>query len=163
MKKVHYQIENVLRFAHIRVSLFFIKRSEKMLKKMECSVQEIEHQRMCLRFPLEKHTIRWLSAYKSMYTEQNTEFYKIRREICRGDMVRIGGLALNAKTWMHSYLVGIEVKIWSEPSWPSFTSLLYVCEEWMFWRDCATAQARLSLRCSPMKSNAKISSKMFSI
>ena len=33
---------------------------------------------------------------------------------------------------------------------PSSTSILYVCEQRRRWLDCADAQARLSLRCSPM-------------
>ena len=34
-------------------------------------------------------------------------------------------------------------------SYPSSTSILYVCEQQRLWRDCADAQSRLSLRCSP--------------
>ena len=37
---------------------------------------------------------------------------------------------------------------WSDPS---STSILYVCEQRRLWRDCADAQSRLSLRCSPMR------------
>ena len=36
---------------------------------------------------------------------------------------------------------------WSDPS---STSIFHVCEQRRLWRDCANAQARLSLRCSPM-------------
>ena len=35
-------------------------------------------------------------------------------------------------------------------SYLSSTSILYVCEQRRLWRDCANAQARLSLRWSPM-------------
>ena len=34
---------------------------------------------------------------------------------------------------------------------PSSTSILHVCEQRRLWRDCADAQARLSLRWSPMR------------
>ena len=54
---------------------------------------------------------------------------------------------LNLKTRMRSNPLGLHVRIWSDPS---STSIRYVCEQPRLWRDCADAQSRLSLRCSPM-------------
>ena len=34
---------------------------------------------------------------------------------------------------------------------PSSVYLICACKQWMLWRDCAFAQARLSLRCSHMR------------
>ena len=44
---------------------------------------------------------------------------------------------------------GYTSDFWSDSS---FTSILYVCEQRRLRRDCADAQSRLSLRCSPMRS-----------
>ena len=43
---------------------------------------------------------------------------------------------------------GYTADVWSDPS---STSILYVREQRRLWRDCADAQSRLSLRCSPMR------------
>ena len=51
------------------------------------------------------------------------------------------------QTRMRSHLVGLVVWFWSNPL---STSILHVYEQRKFWRDCADAQARFSLRWSPM-------------
>ena len=53
------------------------------------------------------------------------------------------------QTRMRSHPVGLDVwsEFWSDPS---TTSILHACERRRLWRDCADAQARLSLRWSLM-------------
>ena len=51
------------------------------------------------------------------------------------------------QTCMRSYAVWLDVWFWSDPS---STSIVHVSEQRRLWRDCAGAQARLSLRWSPM-------------
>ena len=51
------------------------------------------------------------------------------------------------KTCMCSHPVQLDVRFWSDPS---STSILHVCEQQRLWWDWADAQARLSLRRSPM-------------
>ena len=43
---------------------------------------------------------------------------------------------------------GLMSDFWSDSS---STSIVHVCDQRRLWRDCADAQARLSLRWSPMR------------
>ena len=51
------------------------------------------------------------------------------------------------QTRMRSHPVGLDVLFLVRPF---STSMLYVCEQRRLWQDCGDAQARLSLRWSPM-------------
>ena len=52
------------------------------------------------------------------------------------------------QTYMRNHPVGVDV--WYLVG-PFVSSILHVCEQRRLWRDCADAQARLSLRWSPIR------------
>ena len=54
------------------------------------------------------------------------------------------------QTRMRCHPVGLDVSFFFFWSNPSSASILQVCEQRRLWRDCADAQARLSLRWSPV-------------
>ena len=70
-----------------------------------------------------------------------------RNEPCHEIMVLFALRKLIIQTRMRSHPVGLDVSFLVGPS---STSILNVCEQRMLWRDCADAQARLSLRWLPV-------------
>ena len=55
------------------------------------------------------------------------------------------------QTRMYSHPMGLDVWFMVSPFVYVHTSILHVCEQRRLWRDCADAQARMSLRWSPMR------------
>ena len=118
----------------VNVTIFFSvvhpKRHTNRIFLYQCQVQQLDKP-LTLRNILSVDSVISVKTYEPSY--EIMALFVLRKLILQ--------------THMRSHPVGLDV--WFLVG-PLFTSIVHVCEQRRLWRDCANAQARLSLRWSSM-------------